>query len=100
MTKAGKASDIEEGGSRVVDVDGRQVAVFKIGGKIYAIDNICPHRGGPLNEGYLEGKMLTCPWHAWQFDVTTGACETVPASRQPTYKVTVDGDEISIENRA
>lgn len=99
MIKVAKVSEIEEGKAKVVEVDKRPVALFKVDGKIFAIDNICPHRGGPLDEGYLEGKTVTCPWHAWQFDVTTGACATVPASRQRTYAVRLDGDEISIEIR-
>lgn len=88
-----RLDEIQEGSSKAVVVNGREIALFKVGGKVYAIENLCPHRGGPLAEGYLEGAVVTCPWHAWQFDVTNGNCKTVPESRQRTYPVEVrDGD--------
>jgi nitrite reductase/ring-hydroxylating ferredoxin subunit len=51
-----------------------EVAVFNVGGEFYAIDNSCPHRGGPLGEGELEDCIVTCPWHEFRFDVRTGKC--------------------------
>ena len=92
-----QVSDIDEGASKIVSVEGLEVALFKIQGRIYAIDNICPHRGGPLGEGSLEGSIVTCPWHAWQFDVTNGACKTVPESRQRRYSVKLQGNDILLE---
>jgi nitrite reductase/ring-hydroxylating ferredoxin subunit len=95
--KVAQASAIPEGGSAVVAVNGKEIALFKIDSKIHAIDNLCSHRGGPLNEGYLEDGVVTCPWHAWQFDVTTGDCRTVPVSRQACYRVAREGDDVLIE---
>lgn len=51
---------------------GRDIAVFNVAGRFYAIDNSCPHQGGPLAEGWIDGTIVTCPWHAWCFDVTSG----------------------------
>ena len=90
-----KVSDIQTGGSIIVDVEGESIAIFKVKeGEYHAISNTCPHQGGPLGEGHLEGNTVTCPWHAWNFDVRSGACETVPADRIKSYKVKVMGDDI------
>jgi nitrite reductase (NADH) small subunit len=94
---AGKISEIPPGSSKVLEVDERQIAIFNVEGKIYALNNVCPHAGGPLGEGELEGKIVTCPWHAWQFDVTSGDCVTVPQSRQGCFSVRVEADEVIVE---
>ena len=98
--KVAKVSEIEEGGSKIVDLDGQQVALFKVGGAIYAVGNTCPHSGGPLGEGYLDGSIVTCPWHGWQFDVKTGDCQTVPQDRIRTYPVEIQGDDVVIKEDA
>ena len=95
MQKVAKASEIPVGGSKIVVFEDREVAVFKVKEKeIYAVSNACPHQGGPLGEGYLDGTTVTCPWHAWEFDVRTGACKTVPQNRIKAYKVKIDGDDV------
>jgi nitrite reductase (NADH) small subunit len=68
----GRAGDVPAGTGRQVTVDGRWVALFNVKGIHYAIDATCLHRGGPLADGALTGCIVTCPWHGWQFDVTTG----------------------------
>jgi len=88
--------EVGEGQARVVEVDGRSIAVFKVSGQFYAIDNVCPHRGGPLGEGDVEGKIVVCPWHAWRWDVTTGANANNPAVRVACYPVTVEGGTIFV----
>jgi nitrite reductase (NADH) small subunit/3-phenylpropionate/trans-cinnamate dioxygenase ferredoxin subunit len=95
--KIGKVSDIPQDGGIVVEISGRQVAVFKAGDKFYAIDNICHHQGGPLGEGYLDGTTVTCPWHAWTYDVATGECQSVPGVKQQCYQVKVEGDDVFVE---
>ena len=63
----------EEGKAKVLLLtDGKEIAIFRKEGKLFAIDNLCPHEGGPLGEGTLNGTCVTCPWHGWQFDITTG----------------------------
>jgi 3-phenylpropionate/trans-cinnamate dioxygenase ferredoxin component len=89
-TKVAEAAEMADGQARVVEVDGRSIAVFNVGGKFYAIDNLCPHRGGPLGEGDVEGTIVVCPWHAWRWDVTTGSNANNPAVRVACYPVTVE----------
>jgi nitrite reductase/ring-hydroxylating ferredoxin subunit len=65
-----KLGELPPGTVREFSVEGRAIALANVEGKIYAINNICLHHGGPLGQGMLEGKAVTCPWHSWQFDVT------------------------------
>ena len=97
FVKVAATGDIPEGEGRCFDVGDQQVAIFNIEGTYHALDNVCPHQGGPLGEGELDGKMVTCPWHAWDFDVTTGEnCED-PDEKQTVFVVKVDGDDILVE---
>ncbi len=96
-TSACKVSEIEEGKSKIVTVNGKTLALFKSGGAFYALDNSCPHRGGPLGEGHLEGMEVTCPWHAWSFNVKTGACESMPDMKQKTFPTKVQKDDVLID---
>jgi len=78
-TKLASVEDIPEGKGIIVNTEhGKEVALFKVGGEIFALENLCPHMGGPLGEGELEGSCLTCPWHGWQFDVRSGVCDNMP----------------------
>src|SRR5438105_2121650 len=70
--KAAKIGDVESGKGIVVVVKGVRVALFNCDGVYYAIRNTCPHMGGELGEGLLEGDIVTCPWHGWRFNVKTG----------------------------
>jgi 3-phenylpropionate/trans-cinnamate dioxygenase ferredoxin subunit len=98
FVKAARADEIGPGKSKAVDVAGKKIAVFNLGGTYYAIDDSCTHHGGPLSEGILEGKEVVCPWHGAVFEVTSGAVLGAPA---PTgvqkYNVRVSGAEIEIE---
>ena len=70
----------EEGRVRTVVVDGRSVAVARSGGVVGALENRCPHQGGPLGEGSIEGGWLRCPWHGYDYDPVTGQ----PPSMEPS----------------
>lgn len=83
-----KTDEIPAGTGKIVFAGDKAVALFNIGGKFYAVDNTCPHRGGPLGEGELDDCIVTCPWHGWQFDVTTG--ESTSGTQVTTYKVSVN----------
>jgi len=83
----GRAAGGGAGSGRVLEAAGRTVAVFKVRGTFYAIDNECSHRGGPLGEGDLEGTVVLCPWHAWRWDVTTGANVNNPAVKVACYPI-------------
>ena len=67
-----------------------------VSGTVYAVDNACPHRGGPLGEGELQGRVLTCPWHGWRWDVTTGASANTPGLRVGCVPVTPAGTDLLV----
>ena len=92
-----KTSEIAPGTARELTAAGRIVALFNVGGTFYALDGICPHAGGPLGEGMLEGSVVTCPWHGWQFDVTTGRHVLNPYIAHATYPLEIKGEEIWVE---
>jgi nitrite reductase (NADH) small subunit len=94
---AGKVGELAVGHITELQVEGKAVAVANVGGKIYAINNTCLHRGGPLGEGTLEGQIVTCPWHGWQFDVTNGKAVANPATGVACYPVEVRGEDIFID---
>lgn len=73
-----------------------EVALFNVDGDVYATENTCCHRGGPLGDGQLNGNTITCPWHMWQFNVVDGACINAPGEHVRTYEVLVEGDEIRV----
>lgn len=86
-------SAIPPGTGAVVEADGRKIALFNIDGTFYALDNTCLHRGGPVGEGDVEGSIVTCPWHGFQYDVTTGRNVFDPEVGLRTYAVRIaDGD--------
>jgi NAD(P)H-dependent nitrite reductase small subunit len=89
--------DIKPGTGIVAEVNDQQIAVFNVDGAFYAIDNVCVHRGGPLGEGDVEGTVVTCPWHGWQFDVKTGGCVNNPAAQVKSFPVKVEGNDITVE---
>jgi nitrite reductase (NADH) small subunit/3-phenylpropionate/trans-cinnamate dioxygenase ferredoxin subunit len=93
----GRASDVPEGTGRVVEAGGRTLAVFNVGGRFYALDNECGHRGGPLGEGDLDGTTVVCPWHAWRWDVTTGGNVNNPAVKVGCYPVTEREGSLFVE---
>ncbi len=90
------AGEIKPGEGKTVSVNGNDVALFNVDGNFYAIDNTCPHRGGPLGEGFLEGDAVTCPWHGWRFNVTNGANIVMPNISVKAYKVKVENNEVLI----
>lgn len=75
---------------------GRIIALFKVDDQVQAIDGICAHAGGPIAKGSLNGSVVTCPWHGWQYDVNTGAHCLTPAICQQSFEVIVEGDEVFI----
>ncbi len=103
--------EIPPGGRKIIEVAGRSIGVFNLGGEFFALRNRCPHRGGPLCEGKLWGalranvpgqfeyspsrEVLTCPWHGWEFDVRTGRSWCEPGRlRTRAYEVSVEGQPL------
>lgn len=89
--------ELPPGCRKIVDVRGRPVALFNVEGTLYAIDNVCLHRGGPLGEGRLEGTILTCPWHAWTFDVRTGQCTFISNAKVDSFEVRVENGRVWVK---
>ena len=90
-------SALAPGRGQVLDVGGKPIAVFNVDGKYFAMDNTCPHRGGPLADGPLMGTTVTCPWHGWQFDCTTGKSTRNAAVCVTSYPTNVEGSTIYVE---
>jgi len=97
FVKTARTADIPAGTGKVFNVGGTPVAVFNAGGKFHAIHNVCVHRGGPLGEGELDGTAVTCPWHGWVYDVTTGESSTRAGARVACFEVKVEGEEIFVK---
>lgn len=75
----------------------RLVALFNVEGTLYALDGVCPHQGGPLGKGCLDGAVVTCPWHGWQFDVRTGKHQVSRTVEQPQFNVRVEAGDVLVE---
>lgn len=94
--KVANLSDLAPGSCKPVEANGKTIALFNVDGAIYALDNTCLHRGGPLGEGTLEGDVVTCPWHLWEYNVRTGQHVTQPSVQVAAYAVEVDGNDIKV----
>ncbi len=91
-----RRGEVDPGRGRVVFVRGREIALFNVDGEFFAVDNLCPHEGGPLVAGAIKGAVVTCPWHQWKFDLGTGCSPVNPAVRVQTYQVKVEGDQVKV----
>jgi len=96
-----KTGDVPDGQIQVFEIGDKRIALCNVGGKFYAIDDVCTHDGGPLDQGVLEGKLVECPRHGAKFDVTDGRAVVLPAVRPvKTYAVEVEGDDVKISVEA
>ena len=95
--KVAETGDLHPGECKTVSVGERELALFNIAGQFYATDNVCPHRGGPLGEGTLEGSLVTCPWHGWRFDVSTGQNPMIPTSKVEIFECLVEGNDVKVK---
>ena len=90
-------NDIKPGEGKVVEANGKTIALFNVDGTFYAIDNTCKHAQGPLGEGICDGKVVTCPWHGWKYNVTTGINPENPQVKVDKYEVQVEGEEVKVK---
>lgn len=95
--RAAKKEEVPDGTIREFQLDGKTVAVANVGGNLFAINNVCLHRGGPLGQGELNGTCVTCPWHGWQYDVSTGKVLANPALGVEKYAIELRGDDIFVD---
>lgn len=99
--RVASAGEIPEGSVRKADAGGASVALLRVRGVLYAVDDRCPHSGGPLSEGVVENGTLRCPWHERHFDPATGTCVDHPATRAVAcHAVRVDGDAVLVTRGA
>lgn len=97
FVKVAETAELPPGGKKLADIDGRAVALFNVGGRFYAIDDVCTHDGGPLAEGELKGFEITCPRHGARFDVRTGAALCMPAFEPvATHEIKVQGRDLLV----
>lgn len=94
--KVANKSDLNPGENKVVNANGTDVALFNVEGEFFAISNTCLHRGGPLGEGFLEGDVVSCPWHGWRFNVKTGQNVVMPNAKVACYKVKIEMNEVMV----
>ena len=96
-TRVASLSEIPPGAAKEVTAGDRVIAIFNVDGTLHALDGICPHAGGPLAMGNLAGTVITCPWHGWQFDVTTGQHCLAPRIQTSCIAVSAEGDDVFVE---
>ena len=98
LVRVASVDEIPAGGGKTIEVEGTTLAVFRAGdGRCYASSALCPHEDGPLGEGVLDGPLVICPWHAFHFDLRTGACLMDRELRIRIYPVRVEGGALLVE---
>ena len=95
--KIGSTSEIEDGKYKIVGVGGKSVAVINLGGEFFAFENTCPHMGGPVGEGIIKNGVVSCPLHAWEFDIKTGESKSNPGQKLNTFEVKFEGGEVFVK---
>lgn len=100
FVKVATLEQVPPGALIEVEHAGELYAVCNVGGQIRAVCGECPHEGGPLGQGTLEGPMITCPWHCWQFDSATGYCIFGDEVGIETYEVRIEGNDVLVDLRA
>lgn len=108
-----RVEELQPGQRRVLEIGGRSIGVFNVGGEYYALRNLCPHRSAPLCLGRVrpfvtpgdgaypaherEGEVLKCPWHQWEFDIKSGQALFDSRLRVRTFSVTIEADQVIVE---
>ena len=106
------AADVDPGERAIVEVEGREIAVFNVDGGYHGLANYCVHMGGPVCEGMISGmftadedgrmvydredEIVSCPWHGWEYDITTGECLSKEEATLPSHPVRIDGDDVVV----
>jgi nitrite reductase (NADH) small subunit len=90
-------AELPPGRAAEVTVAGQVVALFNVGGIVYALAGRCPHRGGPLGQGFLDGPQISCPWHNWTFDVTSGENVASTDLKVPRFVVKVEDAQVYVK---
>lgn len=91
-----KLAELSQSDALVVELEGRQIALFLSNGEVYAYDNFCPHRGGPLGEGLVRDGCVTCPWHDWTFELKSGRHVRHAGAMLTRYASRISGDDVLV----
>ena len=94
---AAKSTDVAPGQIREIQLEGTTIALANVAGQFHALNNTCLHRGGPLGQGSLQGNVVTCPWHGWSFEVSSGKATDNPAVGVACYPVEIRGNEVYVD---
>jgi nitrite reductase/ring-hydroxylating ferredoxin subunit len=97
FVKVAQVGDIPDGYGRLLEVDGRVIAVFNHGGRFHATSPVCPHEDGPLADGWIEGDAVVCPWHGFDFDLASGRCLSDPDLAISVYRARVTGTAVEVD---
>ena len=98
IIEAATIDELEPGQAKLIEADGKDIALFNCDGEYFAIDNECTHVGGSLCEGEVEGSTVICPWHGAEFDIKSGTVLSPPAEENVnSYKVYIEDDFVKIE---
>ena len=96
FVRAIAVADLSPGQGTEVTIDGRPVAIFNVGGTFHALAGTCLHRGGPLGQGFVEGSTVSCPWHNWTYEITTGENVASPDVKVARHEVKVEDGEVFV----
>jgi nitrite reductase/ring-hydroxylating ferredoxin subunit len=96
FVKVASTTELIPGTAKTVTANGHEIAIYNVDGKIYATDNTCVHEGGPLGEGLLQGDVISCPWHMWEFNVCSGEMVDNCSVKIATFPVEVEGTDIKV----
>ena len=92
VNEAPKPGEVTE-----VEAAGRAICLANVEGELHALDNVCPHRQGPLGQGWIEGKAVMCPWHAWAFDVRTGVAEEPEQGEVKVFPLRTEAGDLLVD---
>jgi nitrite reductase (NADH) small subunit len=97
FVKVGSLAELPPGSVMEAEVGEKTYAICNLGGELHALDGICPHSGGPLGQGNLDGDRLICPWHAWEYDCRTGLNDYDETIKLAMFPVKTEGDDVLID---
>jgi nitrite reductase (NADH) small subunit/3-phenylpropionate/trans-cinnamate dioxygenase ferredoxin subunit len=97
LVTVGRVEDLPEGRGATVELaGGKELALYRVGGRFFCVENFCPHKGAPLADCPVSGHAVTCDWHGWRFDLRTGECLNRVSEPVETYEVVVEGGLLKI----
>jgi nitrite reductase/ring-hydroxylating ferredoxin subunit len=97
FVRVAAVSELPRDTGKVVELAGQEIALFRVGDEVCAVDNMCPHREGPLGEGELDGEVVTCPFHGWEVNVRSGEVVYNPCVKARTFACKVEGEDVLVE---